>query len=95
MRQVSKWYCRPLGVLSTSCAKLENVVTKNSNTAQASLCLINGPLARVHLVIDCLVNSWLHNQLTREAAMEKSIEAEEAQNHDNVSKQKMIEHSGE
>jgi aspartyl/asparaginyl beta-hydroxylase (cupin superfamily) len=51
----------------------------------------NGLTDRVHLVIDCQVNDWLREELTRLAALQKHIEAEEAPIQDKGAKQNMID----
>ncbi|HUC79993.1 MAG TPA: aspartyl/asparaginyl beta-hydroxylase domain-containing protein [Flavisolibacter sp.] len=49
----------------------------------------NGLSDRVHLVIDCVVNDWLRNQITAQATRQKREEAK-APGMDNDSRQKMI-----
>ena len=50
----------------------------------------NGLTDRVHLVIDCLVNDWLREQLTTQVRLQQRAETEEAPELDAVSKQNMI-----
>ncbi|MDQ3278880.1 MAG: aspartyl/asparaginyl beta-hydroxylase domain-containing protein [Bacteroidota bacterium] len=49
-----------------------------------------GPTDRVHLVIDCLVNDWLREQLATKVRLQKQAEAEEITEPDAATKQKMI-----
>lgn len=77
------------------CLDNEKLHLKEGECWYMNLCLQHsvrndGPTDRVHLVIDCLVNDWLRDQLATQVRLQIHADAEEAQAYDSATKQKMI-----
>jgi aspartyl/asparaginyl beta-hydroxylase (cupin superfamily) len=73
----------------------EKLQLKEGECWYMNLCLRHrvqneGLTDRVHLVMDCLVNDWLKEQLTTGIVLQKQAEEENANAYDSAAKQKMI-----